>query len=661
MSLANIPLIELNKSVSTPLSGTDSLAASKLGDIFLSILTGPGDLKVEKGQIGDYSVSEDADKTENLTQIIAKLNGSDLLEESDLLLEQADKLEGLENLITAFELQNTNNKNQSDTHEKSGELQNQDVEAFLSLIADFRRQITKIDENKLVLASSSNQEPPLEVLTQKNGGALKPLKLPDHSRTVNAVYPNETPPLNFSFTTPRIELVEIIDNTDKDETLIPLKHGANLDSKSTNTLFDAGKVNSSILEEEIVMRPVAEGLEKSPKTNKGIDQDAVPTRSNAKDKMISSQITAKNISENPVGSQGQQSGSNALPLSNRENKAISTHTPEKELTRPKTGGHQNLEKASDQVAKQVSLVEKNERTSEPNIQSIKEANVKLGPNEIGASNSKTSPSTVLYPTTLNSASDANTYKVFVEDAFRLPSAELSVQKKPIIGQFNINFAANKVADSLSRAINSLDNSQSSKNWTNKVRVEESSFETSFARPITVQPNSSTSIGSNSPSLEMLEKWVDSQLDLNSRGWVSNLSKSMLSALSRGQQRLTFALSPESLGKISVTFAHGTKGLDIRINAERQATASLIGDAEAKLVANIEAAGQRVASVTCSSSNSFENAYQSGQNSNSDANRENSNENRKSQSTAPDQSTEKSDSTETVGKSNDDDTIINITI
>ena len=419
--------------------------------------------------------------------------------------------------------------------------------------------------------------------------------------------------------------------------------------------------NSSILEEKIVMRPVAEGLEKSPKTNKDIDPDAVLTRSNAKDKMISSQITAKNISENPIDSQGQQSGSNALPLSNRENKAISTHTPEKELTRPKTGEHQNLEKASDQVAKQVSPVEKNERTSEPNIQSIREANVKLGPSQIGASNSKTSPSTVLYSTTLNSASDANTYKVFVEDAFRLPSAELSVQKKPITGQFNINFAANKVADSLSRAINSLDNSQSSKNWTNKVRIEESSFETSFARPITVQPNSSTSIGSNSPSLEMLEKWVDSQLDLNSRGWVSNLSKSMLSALSRGQQRLTFNLSPESLGKISVTFAHGTKGLDIRINAERQATASLIGDAEAKLVANIEAAGQRVASVTCSSSNSFENAYQSGQNSNSDANRENSNENRKSQSTAPDQSTENSDSTETVGKSNDDDTIINITI
>ena len=267
----------------------------------------------------------------------------------------------------------------------------------------------------------------------------------------------------------------------------------------------------------------------------------------------------------------------------------------------------------------------------------------------------------MYPTTLNSGSDANTYKVFAEDAFRLPTAELSAQKKPIISQFNINFAANKVADSFNRAINSLDNSQSSKNRTNKVRVEEFSFETSSARPITVQPNSSTSIGSNSPSLEMLEKWVDSQLDLNSRGWVSNLSKSMLSALSRGQQRLTFTLSPESLGKVNVTFAHGTKGLDIRINAERQATASLIGDAEAKLVANIEAAGQRVASVTCSSSNSFENAYQSGQNSNSDANRENSNENRKSQSTAPDQSTEKSDSTETVGKSNDDDTIINITI
>ena len=75
MSLANIPLIELNKSVSAPLSGTDSHEASELGDIFLSILTGPGDLKVKKAQIGDYSVSEDANKTENLAKIIAKLNG----------------------------------------------------------------------------------------------------------------------------------------------------------------------------------------------------------------------------------------------------------------------------------------------------------------------------------------------------------------------------------------------------------------------------------------------------------------------------------------------------------------------------------------------------------------------------------------------------------
>ncbi len=661
MSLASIPLIELNKSVSAPLSGTDSHEASDLGDIFLNILTAPGDLKAKKGQIADYSVSEDAEKTENLAKIIAKLYGSDLLEESDLLLEGTGKLKELENQITAFDLQNANNKHQSDTNEKSVERQNQDVEALLSLIADFRKQITKIDENKLGLASSSNQELPLEIPTKKNGVEFKPMKLPDHSRTVNAVYPNETSPLNFSFTTPRIELVEITDNTEEDETLISLKHGVNLDSKSKSTLFDAGKAISSILEEEIVMRPVSEGLEKSPKTSTDIGSEAVPARPNVKDKMISSQITAKNISEKPLGFQGQQNGSKALPISNRETNPISTHTPEKELNTPKAGGHQNVEKASDKVTKQVSLFKKNERASEPYIQSIKETNVKLGPNERGASNSKTSPSTLMYQTTLNSGSDTNAYKVFAEDAFRLPSAKLSVQKKPIIGQFNANFAANKVADSFTRAINSLDISQSSKNWTNKVRIKESSFETSSARPITVQPNSSTSIGSNSPSLEMLEKWVDSQLDLNSRGWVSNLSKSMLSALSRGQQRLTFTLSPESLGKVNVTFAHGTKGLDIRINAERQATASLIGDAEAKLVANIEASGQRVASVTCSSSNSFENAYQSSQNSNSDANRENSNENRKSQSTAPDQSTETSDSTETVGKSNDDDTIINITI
>ena len=136
---------------------------------------------------------------------------------------------------------------------------------------------------------------------------------------------------------------------------------------------------------------------------------------------------------------------------------------------------------------------------------------------------------------------------------------------------------------------------------------------------------------------------------------------MLSALSQGQQKLTITLSPESLGKLNVTFATGVKGLDIRINAERQATAALIGDSEAKLVSNIEASGQRVASVTCSSSNSFENAYNSSQNSSSNRNNENSDENRKSQTREPEQSVEKADSDETVGKSNDDDTIVNITI
>ena len=45
----------------------------------------------------------------------------------------------------------------------------------------------------------------------------------------------------------------------------------------------------------------------------------------------------------------------------------------------------------------------------------------------------------------------------------------------------------------------------------------------------------------------------------------------------------------------------------------------------------------------------------------DVNNENSDGNRKSQTREPEQNVEKADSDETVGKSNDDDTIVNITI
>ncbi|NBT41819.1 MAG: flagellar hook-length control protein FliK, partial [Alphaproteobacteria bacterium] len=115
---------------------------------------------------------------------------------------------------------------------------------------------------------------------------------------------------------------------------------------------------------------------------------------------------------------------------------------------------------------------------------------------------------------------------------------------------------------------------------------------------TVQQASSTSNPQNmggqmQSGAERLEKWIDGRLDLTSRGWVNNLAKTMASAINRGQQRLMLALSPPSLGRINIVFNARSAGLDVRIHAEKKATLSLLGDAQAKLVSNLENAGHKV--------------------------------------------------------------------
>jgi len=108
--------------------------------------------------------------------------------------------------------------------------------------------------------------------------------------------------------------------------------------------------------------------------------------------------------------------------------------------------------------------------------------------------------------------------------------------------------------------------------------------------------------------ERLEKWIDTQLDLTSRGWVNNLSKTLVSAINRGQQRLMLALSPPSLGRINIVFNAKSAGLDLRIHAERKATLSLLGDAETKLVSNMENAGHKVNNLSYAEMSSSENNF-----------------------------------------------------
>jgi hypothetical protein len=130
---------------------------------------------------------------------------------------------------------------------------------------------------------------------------------------------------------------------------------------------------------------------------------------------------------------------------------------------------------------------------------------------------------------------------------------------------------------------------------------------------TVQQASSTSNPQNTgghmqSGADRLEKWIDGRLDLTSRDWVNNLAKTMAAAINRGQQRLMLALSPPSLGRINIVFNARSAGLDVRIHAERKATLSLLGDAQAKLVSNLENAGHKVNNLSYAEMETSENNF-----------------------------------------------------
>ena len=99
--------------------------------------------------------------------------------------------------------------------------------------------------------------------------------------------------------------------------------------------------------------------------------------------------------------------------------------------------------------------------------------------------------------------------------------------------------------------------------------------------------------------QLLDKWVDSHLDLNARGWTQTLARNVISALRTGQQQIALTLSPASLGKMHIAFGRNESGLDVKIQAERKATISLFGESEGKIISSLETAGYRVTSLSCS--------------------------------------------------------------
>ncbi|MDB4829582.1 flagellar hook-length control protein FliK [Paracoccaceae bacterium] len=131
-----------------------------------------------------------------------------------------------------------------------------------------------------------------------------------------------------------------------------------------------------------------------------------------------------------------------------------------------------------------------------------------------------------------------------------------------------------------------------------------------AQDLSALPHSISPLNSASPQLaqtqtapqtsgQLLDKWVDSHLNLNARGWTQTLARNVISALRTGQQQIALTLSPASLGKMHIAFGRNESGLDVKIHAERKATVSLFGESEGKIISSLETAGYRVTSLSCS--------------------------------------------------------------
>jgi len=191
-------------------------------------------------------------------------------------------------------------------------------------------------------------------------------------------------------------------------------------------------------------------------------------------------------------------------------------------------------------------------------------------------------------------------------------------------------------------------------------VSSMTSEAASSQQVAASSGSQSQTGQGSSGSNMLEKWADSHLDLSSRGWATNMAKTMVSALNRGQERLMFSLSPPSLGRISIAFTSTRGALDVRIQAERKATIALLGDAEGKLTSNLESAGHRVNSLSYAEMNKGDTKFDF------DHNQSSNNENKgkdKSDSSQAEKSTNLEAEAESgvVSNKKADDSLVNITV
>ena len=675
MSLANIPFFKVLKPIAA--LGSDAVSSDQniTNDQFFDILTAPqNSLPQEKVPIthenqGILATSPGVEPEEGPHDIVAflsQLKNAAASEQAELLLKKAHEFGGLDKLVAEFEKNFLNPSSSPYTQDENG-FQNQKFASFLSLVAEFRKgnpsEPLRVNNHTTVLAKQENKA---QSIDRHVVGPQLP-ELPKFSRTANLVLPisHKASAIAVKDLPPELALSPSFLNA------VPSNDLTNQQPSDLADTITRSRTTTDSLKEIVKIVGFSHQL-----SNKDTQNSLGPEASDHK--------IANESSKNIVQSSTQKH------RDIRETKAEipNLKTYGEKLRMPERA--ENVEVRNTFYKKPISNELNQEEKTKAEIQTTlrKELASNSGPKEQKPENRL--KQSISYGKTLEGAfeskvldsaspkanqeikleskimSDSPRVNTFTVETFRISLAELKGQsigqtKTKSKGKVENSTITDTVFKSFSRAIDTSIEMPLQRTLEKKSVVENFSFDLTMSRSNNAHISSAATNSNSSPSLENLEKWIDSHLDLNSRGWVTKLSKSILSALSSGQQRLTFALSPESLGKINVSFVNNISGLDIKISTERQATAALIGDSEAKLVSSIEVTGQRVTSLSCSSSNSFAQGYNSHQNASSNPNRENTEQRNETQTREAEKRVDNNEPIETIGKSTDDDTIVNITI
>ena len=654
MSLANIPFFKVLKPIAALCSDAVSSDQNITNDQFFDILTAPqNSMPQEKVPIGQENHGilatspslEPAEGPHDIIAFLSQLKNAAASEQAELLLQKAHEFGGLDKLVAEFEKNFLNPSSSPHAQDENG-FQNQKFASFLSLVAEFREgnpsEPPKVNNDTTVLAKQDDKAHSID----RHLVAPQLPEFPKFSRTANLVLPisHKASAIAVKDLPPEVALPPSLLNA------VPSNDQTNPQSFDHADTKTQSRITSDSLKEIEKISGFSHQF-----SNGKTQNNLAPTASDHK--------IANESSLNRVQSSTQKHSDI------KETKAEIQTAHSKELT-VKLSYREQMANAEVQTTLRKELIpnsglkeQKPENRPQQSISYGKILEDALESKVLDSTSPKANQEIKLEPKIMPDSPRVNTFTV---ETFRISLAELKGQsisqtKAKYKGKAVNSTITDTVVKSFSRAIDTSNEMPLQTTLEKKSVVENLSFDLTMSRSNNAHISSTATNSNSSPSLENLEKWIDSHLDLNSRGWVTKLSKSILSALSSGHQRLTFILSPESLGKINVTFVNNISGLDIKISTERQATAALIGDSEAKLVSSIEVTGQRVSSVSCSSSNSFEQGYNSHQSASSNTNRENSEKRNESQKREAENRFDNNEATETIGKSTDDDTIVNITI